>query len=111
MDIFSKPDTWIALLTLTALEIMLGIDNTVFISILTRKLPKQDQPRARQIALGVAMGMRILLLLSIGWVIGLTEPLFHLQKDDCGQRSACRTSVFDPAPSPHWQLDNRLSPA
>ena len=78
MDIFTSPDTWIALLTLTALEIVLGIDNIVFISILTGKLPEEDQPRARQIGLGLAMGMRILLLLAIGWVIGLTEPLFHV---------------------------------
>jgi predicted tellurium resistance membrane protein TerC len=66
----------IALLTLTVLEIVLGIDNIVFISILAGKLPAAQQGRARQIGLGVAMVTRILLLLSISWVIGLTEPLF-----------------------------------
>ena len=78
MEILTNPDTWIALLTLTVLEIVLGIDNIVFISILSGKLPEKDQHRARQIGLGLAMGMRILLLLAIGWVIGLTEPLFHI---------------------------------
>ena len=87
MEIFSNPDTWIALLTLTTLEIVLGIDNIVFISILTGKLPEEQQPRARQIGLGLAMGMRILLLLAIGWVIGLTEPLFHLANLDFSGRS------------------------
>ena len=87
MEIFSNPDTWIALLTLTTLEIVLGIDNIVFISILTGKLPEEQQPRARQIGLGLAMGMRILLLLAIGWVIGLTEPLFHIGELEFSGRS------------------------
>ncbi len=78
MEIFASPDTWIALVTLTVLEIVLGIDNIVFISILSGKLPEKDQARARNLGLGLAMVMRILLLLSIGWVIGLTEPLFHV---------------------------------
>jgi predicted tellurium resistance membrane protein TerC len=66
----------IALLTLAGLEIVLGIDNIVFISILCGKLPKEQQNRARQIGLMLAMGMRIVLLLAISWVIGLTAPLF-----------------------------------
>jgi predicted tellurium resistance membrane protein TerC len=63
-----------ALVTLTVLEIVLGIDNVVFIAILAAKLPKEQQDRARQIGLMLAMGVRILLLLSITWVMGLTEP-------------------------------------
>jgi len=68
----------VALLTLSSIEIVLGIDNIVFISILCGKLPAEQQGRARQIGLLLAMGMRILLLLAISWVIGLTEPLFAL---------------------------------
>jgi predicted tellurium resistance membrane protein TerC len=68
----------IALLTLTSLEIVLGIDNIVFISILTSKLPPAQQPRARRIGLMLAMGMRIALLLAITWVMGLTRPLFEV---------------------------------
>ncbi len=78
MELLTNPETWIALLTLTVLEIVLGIDNIVFISILTGKLPLEQQARARQIGLGLAMGMRIVLLLAISWVIGLTAPLIDL---------------------------------
>lgn len=74
----TDPQTWIALLTLTALEIVLGIDNIVFISILSSKLPDEQEPSARRIGLAVAMVTRILLLLSISWVIGLTEPLITI---------------------------------
>jgi predicted tellurium resistance membrane protein TerC len=76
MDWIFTPESWAALLTLTALEIVLGIDNIVFISILAGKLPQDQQARARTIGLALAMGMRILLLLSIAWVMGLTRPLF-----------------------------------
>jgi len=76
MEWISDPQTWIALVTLTALEIVLGIDNVVFISILAGKLPSGQQDRARRLGLGLAMGMRIVLLLSIAWVIRLTAPLF-----------------------------------
>ncbi|UYN91342.1 MAG: TerC family protein [Anaerolineales bacterium] len=78
MDFLSTPEAWIALLTLTALEIVLGIDNLVFISILASKLPKDQQHRAERIGLGLAMFMRIALLLSINWIIGLTAPLFSI---------------------------------
>ena len=67
---------WIALATLTVLEIVLGIDNIVFISILAGKLPQHDRARARKVGLSLAMIIRILLLLSITWVMGLTAPLF-----------------------------------
>jgi len=71
-----EPETWIALVTLTALEIVLGIDNVVFISILAGKLPADQQQKARTQGLGLAMLTRILLLLSLSWIIRLTAPLF-----------------------------------
>ena len=78
MDWISNPDIWIALLTLTSLEIILGVDNVIFISILSDKLPVDQRKRARTLGLGLAMFMRIGLLLSISWVIGLKEPIFHI---------------------------------
>lgn len=77
-DWFSDPQAWAALATLTALEIVLGIDNIIFISILTGRLPESQQARARTIGLGLAMGMRILLLLAISWVVSLTDPVSWL---------------------------------
>ena len=78
MDWLLEPDIWIGFVTLLALEIVLGIDNVVFISILAGKLPAAQQARARQVGLGLALGMRILLLLTLSWVIGLTSSLFSL---------------------------------
>lgn len=78
MEWLTSPEAWIALFTLTALEIVLGIDNVIFISILASKLPKDQQAKARQVGLGAALITRILLLLSLSWVIGLTNPLFRL---------------------------------
>lgn len=78
METLADPRVWIALVTLTALEIVLGIDNIVFISILAGKLPKDQEPRARTIGLAAAMITRVLLLFSLSWVIGLTEPLFNV---------------------------------
>ena len=75
---FSDPNAWAALFTLTLLEIVLGIDNIVFISILVAKLPVERQAAARRIGLLLAMGMRIALLLAISWVMGLTQPLFSV---------------------------------
>ena len=77
-DWIADPNAWIALATLTTLEIVLGIDNIIFISILTGRLPEHQQPRGRTIGLGLAMGLRILLLLSISWVMGLTSILFDV---------------------------------
>ena len=77
-DWIYDPSAWAALGTLTALEIVLGIDNIIFISILTGRLPEDQQARGRTIGLGLAMGMRILLLLSISWVMGLTAELFNV---------------------------------
>ena len=76
MDWLTDPQAWIAFATLTALEIVLGVDNVVFISILAGKLPFDQRERARRWGLGLAMLMRIALLLSLSWVIGLTAPLF-----------------------------------
>lgn len=78
MDWITDPGIWIAFATLTALEIVLGIDNVVFISILAGKLPANVEDRARIVGLGLAMFSRILLLLAITWLIGLTGPLFAL---------------------------------
>jgi predicted tellurium resistance membrane protein TerC len=78
MDWLSDPQAWIGLLTLTVLEIVLGIDNIIFISILSGKLPPAQQKQARQIGLALAMLMRILLLLSLSWIVGLTKPFFTL---------------------------------
>jgi predicted tellurium resistance membrane protein TerC len=78
MDWILEPQAWIALATLTALELVLGVDNIVFISILAGKLPPEERNRARRIGLALAMFMRIALLLSIVWVIRLTAPLFSV---------------------------------
>jgi predicted tellurium resistance membrane protein TerC len=76
MDWILDPQVWIALATLTGLEIVLGIDNIIFISILVGKLPEPKQPRARTLGLALAMLMRIMLLVSLSWIMGLTKPLF-----------------------------------
>ena len=76
MEWIANPSAWIALLTLTVLEIVLGIDNIIFISILSNKLPEGEQGKARQTGLLVALGMRIILLFGISWVVNLTNPLF-----------------------------------
>jgi len=76
MDAFLTADGLVALVTLTLLEVVLGIDNVIFISILAGKLPPAQQDRARRIGLMGAMVMRILLLLSITWIMQLTQPLF-----------------------------------
>jgi predicted tellurium resistance membrane protein TerC len=78
MDWLSDPQIWLGLLTLTSLEIVLGIDNIVFISILAGRLPASRQRQARLWGLALALIMRILLLLSLSWIMGLTRPLFTL---------------------------------
>jgi predicted tellurium resistance membrane protein TerC len=78
MDALLTSDNLIALVTLTALEVVLGVDNVIFISILAGKLPAQDQARARRLGLIAAMVMRILLLFSLAWIVRLTEPLFSV---------------------------------
>ena len=78
LELLSDPQAWIALFTLTALELVLGIDNIVFISILVDKLKVEEQKRARQIGLFLAMFLRVGLLLVLSWIIGLTAPLFSI---------------------------------
>lgn len=77
MEMLANPEIWISLITLTVLEIVLGIDNIIFISILSGKLPHQQQKKARQVGLGLAMITRVLLLLSLSWIMTLTSPLFN----------------------------------
>jgi predicted tellurium resistance membrane protein TerC len=86
MDWISSPEGWIALVTLTLLEIVLGIDNIVFISILAGKLPAPQQARARNLGLTLAMITRILLLLSLTWIMRLTAPLFAVFGHDISGR-------------------------
>jgi predicted tellurium resistance membrane protein TerC len=86
MEWLTDPQSWIAFLTLLSLEIVLGVDNIIFISILSGKLPAEQQARARFLGLGLAMVMRILLLLSLSWVIGLTAPLFTVLDQEISGR-------------------------
>jgi len=86
MDWIADPQIWIAFATLTVLELVLGIDNVIFISILSGKLPAEQQARARLIGLTLALGMRVLLLLSLSWIIGLTAPLFNVFGKDISGR-------------------------
>ncbi len=78
MEWISDPEIWISLVTLTLLEIVLGIDNIIFISIMAGKLPKNKQKKGRQTGLGLAMITRVLLLLSLTWIMTLTAPLFNM---------------------------------
>lgn len=77
-DWVANPEAWVALFTLTALEIVLGIDNIIFISILVSRLPEKQRQSARILGLGLAMATRILLLLSLAWMMRLVEPLFSI---------------------------------
>jgi predicted tellurium resistance membrane protein TerC len=86
MELLTDPQAWIAFATLTALELVLGIDNIVFISILVDKLPKDKQEVARRLGLFMAMFMRIGLLLVLSWIIGLVEPLFTVLKQEISGR-------------------------
>ena len=86
MNWITDPQVWIALITLTALEIVLGIDNIIFISILTGKLPAQRQAKARTIGLALAMFTRVGLLFSLTWIMRLTDPIFTLLGNDISGR-------------------------
>lgn len=77
-EMLANPQIWIAFFTLFALELVLGIDNVIFISILAGKLPKEQQSKARMMGLGLAVITRVILLFSLSWIIGLTEPLFEV---------------------------------
>lgn len=78
MEIFANPDTWISLLTLTFMEVVLGIDNIVFISIVVGRLPREEQARGRNIGLMLALVFRIMLLLAITWIVSANTPLFTI---------------------------------
>lgn len=74
----SEPSAWAALATLVTMEVVLGIDNLIFISVLSNKLPEHQRVRARQVGIGLALGLRLVLLASIAWIVQLTEPVFDL---------------------------------
>jgi predicted tellurium resistance membrane protein TerC len=78
LELFSQPETWMSLATLTFMEVVLGIDNIIFISILAERLPEAQRKRTRIIGLALACIMRLGLLLAIGWIVGLTQPLFSI---------------------------------
>lgn len=86
MELLMDPAIWASFIALTALEIVLGIDNVIFLSIVTEKLPKEQAKRARQIGLALALAFRIFLLLSIFWIIGMTQPLFAVAGFDFSVR-------------------------
>ncbi|MGJ5180964.1 TerC family protein [Bradyrhizobium oligotrophicum] len=79
IDLLTSPEAWAALLTLTALEIVLGIDNVIFLSVITSRIPQPQATRARQIGLALALVFRILLLSVLVWLIGLTQPVFSIR--------------------------------
>ncbi|MEW5703231.1 MAG: TerC family protein [Pseudomonadota bacterium] len=78
MEWVMDPHLWIGFLTLTFLEIILGIDNLIFLSVITERLPEDQRPKARLLGLGLALALRIALLIGVVWIIGLTKPLFEL---------------------------------
>lgn len=108
MNWLTSPEVWTALVTLTALEIVLGIDNIVFISILASKLPEAQQRKARRLGLTLALVTRLLLLLSIVWVIGLTAPLFEVLGQEISGRDLILLAggLFLLAKSTHEIHDN-----
>src|SRR5687767_13814569 len=85
MEWLADPEAWIALFTLTALEIVLGVDNIIFISILVSRLPEEQRQRARLLGLGFAMVTRIGLLLSLAWMMTLVEPIFTIGREISGR--------------------------
>ena len=113
LEWIADPSAWVALATLTLLEIVLGIDNIIFISILVGRLPEAQRQKARILGLGLAMGTRILLLLSLAWVMRLTEPLFSVLNEaisgrDLSWRGGGRFLI---ARSPHEIHQSREGPA
>ncbi|MDP9499674.1 TerC family protein [Bisgaard Taxon 45] len=107
----ASPEAWVALFTLAALEIVLGIDNIIFISILVGRLPEQQRQSGRLIGLGLAMGMRILLLLSLSWVMSLTTPLFTVFGEEISGRDLILLlgGLFLVAKSTH-EIHHAMSP-
>ena len=116
MDFLLSPESWLALLTLTVLEIVLGVDNIVFVSILAGKLPVEQRARARTLGLALAMGTRILLLLSITWIMRLTEPLFTVMAHDVSGRDLILLTggvflMWKSTSEIHERLEGPVSPA
>lgn len=109
LELLSNPETWAALLTLIALEVILGIDNIVFISILVGDLPPDQRQKARQLGLGLALVMRLVLLFSLAWLIGLTAPWFTLFGEEFSGRDLILIAggLFLLAKSTH-EIDNSL---
>ena len=117
IELLTDPQAWIALATLTALELVLGIDNVIFISILVDKLPHAQRDLARRIGLGMAMFMRIGLLLVLSWIVGLVAPLFtvlehrHLRpRPDPDRAAACSCCGRAPARSTSRSKAKRATP-
>jgi len=86
MEWITSPEIWASLLTLTLLEVVLGIDNVIFVSIVANRLPEAQRPRARQIGLGAALGLRLVFLSMIAWIVGLTEPILTVMEHDVSWR-------------------------
>lgn len=86
LELLSDPQAWMALLALTSLEIVLGVDNLVFLAIVVGRLPKEQQPLARQLGLGLALATRLGLLFALSWLIGLTKPWFSVQGHEISGR-------------------------
>src|SRR6266511_4763598 len=86
LELLADPNTWAALVTLTALEIVLGIDNIVFISVLVSRCEERDARRARQIGLSLAFIFRVFLLAGLTWLIGLTQPIFTIAGEEFSWR-------------------------
>ena len=98
LEMLTDPGVWTAFLTLTLLELVLGIDNIVFITILTDRLPPEQRPFARRLGLGLAMFMRIGLLFTLAWLVGLTEPLFAVFGHEIERGDRWRDGVFSGDP-------------
>lgn len=86
LDLFSSSAAWISLLTLTLMEIVLGIDNVIFISLVSNKLPAEQQDKARGIGISLALIIRVFLLMLISWIIGLTQPVFTVFENEISWR-------------------------
>ncbi len=86
LELLTDPNAWASLLTLTVLEVVLGIDNIIFLSIITSKLPKEQQPMARRVGLGLALIMRIVLLSMVAWIASLTTPLVTIMGQEVSWR-------------------------
>ena len=108
IEMLSDPNIWAAFLTLAALEIVLGIDNIIFLSIVTGRLPVHQQANARRIGLGLALGMRIVLLMSLSWIAGLTAPIATIMGFELSWRdvSHCFSKSSASSESSGWSVSS-----